>query len=114
MEGALGAVSVKTPLFLKHFSVWQVNKTKSDGDAVSWLRNRLGVETSDFLERRQRGQTLDEAPSGASQGRLAVSDVLGISAGSGEGLDLLLDVLEKRVADVAGRVDLAEGYMITR
>lgn len=43
-----------------------------------------------------------------------IKDLLGISAGSGDGIDLLIGVLEYSVAEILGSSNLAEGQMITR
>lgn len=63
-----------------------------DGQDSQWLKQRLdGVDSSST----------------------AVAETLGVSAGNGAGLDLLLGVLESKVAAAAGKQD-GEGALITR
>lgn len=52
-------------------------------------------------------------PFDASLGLSCAGDVLGLSASTGDGLDMLLEVLQGRMADVVGN-DSAEGMLITR
>ena len=65
------------------------------------------AETPEAFSLQARGASDDNAS-------LGFSKVIGLSASTGQGLDLLLASLQEEITKVTGTQDMGEGYMITR
>ena len=84
-----------------------------------WLQKRLQGWNIDLPEHLTSQQELILGKGNASfiakmGEKAAVAAVIGLSASKGEGLDILLDSLQKKVTETTGSADQGEGYMITR
>lgn len=79
-----------------------------DSFAQDWLEQRLGTGNPQTSESRsQAGRASMPQPTG-------ISTVVGISASSGDGVDLLLQALQQEITNAVGSLNYREGYMITR
>jgi len=78
----------------------------------------MSRETRRFLRQRhaftKASGSEDLAGDAKSPQPTGVRSVVGISARAGEGVDLLLQALQREVTNAVGRLGQGEGYMITR
>jgi hypothetical protein len=84
------------------------SSSQPDSFAQEWLEQRFGTGNPEIRNSRsQAGNASVPQPKG-------ISTVIGISASTGAGVDLLLQAVQQEITNAVGSLNQREGYMITR